>query len=217
MVGKIWWFSFLIVLLLIAEVGSVRAIEYGEMVQRNGEWVFRSTEDPVLKLMRDKGVITDERYNEVSAQKGKNWIEPADAILNRRQDIEWSRYLKTALHLPDWIDLGLENRSRFESYDHPWRSNQRIGHGATDSQLLLRDRVRVGLGGNGPFRFLFEGQDSRALSSDAPGDFRTNTTIDQFDITQLFGALSINNVGGSGLRTDLHFGRMTMDFGNRRY
>src|SRR6185295_1834204 len=40
---------------------------------------------------------------------------------------------------------------------------------------------------------------------------------DQFDITQLFGALSINNVGGSGLRTDLHFGRITMDFGNRRY
>ena len=27
-------------------------------------------------------------------------------------------------------------------------------------------------GGNGPFRFLFEGQDSRALSSDEPGDFR---------------------------------------------
>ena len=63
----------------------MRAIEYGEMVQTNGKWVWRSTEDPVLKLMRDKGVITNERYNEVSAQKGKNWIEPADAVLNRRQ------------------------------------------------------------------------------------------------------------------------------------
>ena len=48
----------------------------------HGEWVFRSTEDPMLKLMRDKGVITNKRYNEVSAQKGKNWIEPADAVLN---------------------------------------------------------------------------------------------------------------------------------------
>jgi hypothetical protein len=73
------------------------------------------------------------------------------------------------------------------------------------------------LGGNGPFRFLFEGQDSRELSNDGPGDFRTTQTINHFDITQLFGALSIKNIGGSGLRTDLHVGRMTMDFGMRRY
>ncbi len=212
-----WWCALMSLLLLFVGVGSVRAVEYGEMVQTNGKWVWRSTEDPVLKLMRDKGVITNERYNEVSAQKGKNWIEPADAVLNRRQDIEWTRYVKTAMHLPDWIDLGFENRTRFESYDHPWRSNQRIGGGGTDAQLALRSRARVGLGGNGPFRFLFEGQDARALSADEPGDFRNVNTINQFDILQLFGALSINNVGGSGLRTDLHFGRMTMDFGMRRY
>ncbi|MFI5224668.1 MAG: hypothetical protein ACHQX3_10615, partial [Nitrospirales bacterium] len=112
-----WWCALLSGMLLVVGAGSVRAIEYGEMVQTNGKWVWRSTEDPVLKLMRDKGVITNERYNEVSAQKGRNWIEPADAILNRRQDIEWTRYLKTATHLPDWIDLGFENRTRFESYD----------------------------------------------------------------------------------------------------
>ena len=212
-----WWCVLLSALLIFVGVGSVEAVEYGEMMQTNGKWGWRSTEDPVLKLMRDNGVITNERYNEVSAQRGKNWIEPADAILNRRQDIEWTRYLKTAMHLPDWIDLGLENRTRFESYDHPWRSNQVAGGGGTDAQLLLRSRARVGLGGNGPFRFLFEGQDARALSGDEPGDFRNVTTVNQFDILQLFGALSINNVGGSGLRTDLHFGRMTMDFGRRRY
>ena len=118
------WCAFMIVLLLVVGAGSVWAIEWGEMVEKNGEWVFRSTEDPVLKLMRDKGVITDERYNEVSAQKGRNWIEPADAVLNLRREVEWTRYLKTALKLPDWIDLGLENRTRFESYDHPWRTTQ---------------------------------------------------------------------------------------------
>ena len=219
-----WWCAFLSVLFLVVGVGSVRAVEYGELVQKDGKWVFRSTEDPVLKLMRTKGLITNERAFEVSAQKGKNWIEPADAVLNLRRDIEWSRYVKestryvkTAMHLPDWIDLGLENRTRFESYDHPWRSNQRIGGGGTDAQLALRSRARVGLGGNGPFRFLFEGQDSRALSNDEPGDFKTTQTVNQFDILQLFGALSLNNVGGSGLRTDLHVGRMTMDFGMRRY
>jgi len=198
-------------------VGSVGAVEYGEMVQTDGKWVFRSTEDPVFKLMRTKGLITSEKYFKVSAQTGKNWIEPADAVLNRRRDLEWSRYLKTAMHLPDWVDLGLENRTRFESYTHPWRADQAIGSGGTDAQLLLRSRVRVGLGGNGPFRFLFEGQDARALSNDEPGAFVNTTTVDEFDILQILGSLTVHNVGGSGLRTDLHFGRMTMDIGGRRY
>jgi hypothetical protein len=217
MVKRSWWCAFLSVLLFVAVTGSVRAVEYGDMVQKDGQWVFRSTEDPVFKLMRTKGLITNEEYVKVSEQKGKNWIEPADAVLNLRREIEWSRYVKTAMHLPDWIDLGLENRTRFESYDHPWRSTQAIGGGGTDAQLALRSRVRVGLGGNGPFRFLFEGQDSRALSNDETGDFKNNTTVNQFDILQLLGSVTLNNVGGSGLRTDLHFGRMTLDFGMRRY
>ena len=165
----------------------------------------------------DYSDVMNEIKRRADTQTGNNWIEPADAVLHRRKNMEWSRYVKTAMHLPDWIDLGLENRTRFESYDHPWRANQAIGGGATDAQLLLRSRARVGLGGNGPFRFLFEGQDSRALSSDQPGDFRNITTINEFDILQLLGSLTIHNVGGSGLRTDLHFGRMTMDFGGRRY
>ncbi len=194
----------------------MRAVEYGEMVQRNGEWVFQSTEDPVLKLMLTKGLITNEEYVKVSAQTGKNWIEPADAVLNQRRELEWNRYVKTAMHLPDWLDLGIENRTRGESYDHPWRSTQKSGNGQTDSQVLLRSRVRVGLG-NGPFRFLFEGQDARAYSNNDPGDFVNNTTVNEWDILQLFGSLTLENVGGSGLRTDLHFGRMTLDFGKRRY
>jgi hypothetical protein len=34
---------------------------------------------------------------------------------------------------------------------------------------------------------------------------------------QLFGTLTADNVLKSGLRTDVHFGRMTLDFGSRRY
>ncbi len=216
MVERSWWCASLSVLLLLLGAGSVRAVEYGELVQKDGKWVFQSTEDPVLKLMRTKGVITNEEYFKVSAQTGKNWIEPADAVLNQRKELEWSRYLKTAMHLPDWVDLGIENRTRFESYDHPWRTSQSIGNGSTDPQIALRSRLRVGLGGNGPFRFLFEGQDARAYLDRERGDFRDTTTVNEYDILQLLGSLTLNNVGGSGLRTDVHFGRMTMDFGRRR-
>ena len=76
MVKRRWWCAFLSVLLIVVGAGSVRAVEYGEMVQKDGKWVFRSTEDPVLKLMLTKGLITNERYLEVSAQKGKTGSNP---------------------------------------------------------------------------------------------------------------------------------------------
>ena len=157
---------------------------------------------------------------QADAQPGEHLIEPADAVLNQRKEVEWTRHARTALSLPDWIDLGFEHRTRYESYDHPWRTDQAAGHGESDRQIALRSRLRVGFGGGGPVRFLFEGQDSRAYFNQDAGDFRdsppSNTIINEFDIVQLLGSLTLNNVLGSGLRTDVHVGRMTMDFGRRR-
>lgn len=208
--------ALLCTVLLLGVTGATHAVEFGELTQKDGKWVFKNTEDPVFKLMRDTGWITNDQYLDVSERTGKHWIEPADAVLNQRRELEWNRYLKTGLHVPDWIDLGLEQRTRFESYDHPWRTSQAIGDGRTDAQVPLRSRLRIGLGGDGPFRFLFEGQDSRSLLNGDRGDFRDTTTVNEFDILQLLGSLTLNNVLGTGLRTDVHFGRMTMDFGRRR-
>ena len=164
----------------------------------------------------DPSGLIDEIRKRTEGQTVKNWKETADAVLILDRETKWNRYLKTAMNLPDFVDLGIENRTRFESYDHPWRSTQKIGGGRTDSQVLLRSRVRVGLD-NGPFRFLFEGQDSRAYWNNNQGDFVNDTTVNEWDILQLFGSLTLDNVLESGLRTDLHFGRMTLDFGKRRY
>ncbi len=202
--------------LLLFGTDTAKAVEYGELVQKNGKWEFKETEDPVIKLMHDKHIITDEEYYKVTDRQGKNWIEPVDAVLNRRREMDWVRYEKSLLHLPDWLDLGLENRTRFESYDHPWRASQAIGNGRTDAQIALRSRIRVGFGGEGPFRLLFEGKDSRSFLDKDPGDFRDTTTVNEFDVLQLVGAFTLKNVFDTGLRTDFHFGRMTMDVGNRR-
>ncbi|MFN3682019.1 MAG: hypothetical protein ACK4VP_08275, partial [Nitrospira sp.] len=155
---------------LIAGTGLANAIERGEMVQKDGKWVFESKEDPVLKFLHDKQMIGDDDFYKTMDRTGKNWIEPADAVLNQRKDIDWIRYEKSLLHLPDWLDLAMENRTRFESYDHPWRSNQQVGNGRTDAQIAMRSRVRIGLGGDGPVKFLFEGQDSRSFMDKDPGD-----------------------------------------------
>ncbi len=216
LMSRILFYSLLSTVIVLTGTTSVDAVDYGELIEKDGKWEFKNTEDPVLKLMHDKHVITHDGYFKAIDQTGKDWIEPADAVLNQRRDIEWLHYEKSLLRLPDWLDLGLESRTRFESMDHPWRTNQVIGNGRTDAQVALRSRVRIGLGGDGPLKLLFEGQDSRSFMDKDPGDFRDTTTVNEFDILQLVGSLTVNNVFGTGLRTDLHFGRMTMDFGRRR-
>jgi len=213
---SLWW-ALLSLPLVLTGVVAANAVEYGELVEKDGKWEFKKTEDPVLKFIHDKHLITDEDYFKASDRTGKNWIEPADAVLNQRREIDWLHYEKSLLRLPDWLDLAFENRTRFESYDHPWRANQAIGNGRTDAQVAMRSRVRIGLGGDGPLRLLFEGQDSRSFMDKDRGDFRDATTVNEFDVLQLLGSLTVKNVFGTGLRTDIHFGRMTMDFGRRRF
>ncbi len=140
--------------------------------------------------------------------------EPADAVLIQMKEWHWQRYLKNALDLPDWLDLGLEHRTRFETYDHPWRTNQALGR--TDAQIQQRSRLRIGLSG-GPFKVLFEGQDSRVHLDDLSDVAGLNTgTRNEYDILQVLVSATAKNVLGTNLRTDLHIGRLTMDFGLRR-
>ncbi len=148
------------------------------------------------------------------AETGGIFVPPetADAALLQTREWQWPRYLKNVLNLPDWLDFGLEHRTRFEVYDHPWRSSQPLGR--TDPQIQQRSRVRLGLNG-GVLKFLFEGQDSRVYL-DEPGDFVNTTIKNEMDILQVFVSASLKNVFNTGLRTDLHVGRLTMDFGSRR-
>ncbi len=137
--------------------------------------------------------------------------ETADAALIREKAWKWNRYLKNALNIQEWIDLGLKHRTRFEVYDHSWRSSQPFGR--TDYQIEQRSRVRIGLNGR-MFKFVFEGQDSRSYLNN-PGDFVNNTIVNEMDSVQLLVSARAKNVFGTGLRADLHFGRLTMDFGRR--
>ena len=137
--------------------------------------------------------------------------EPADAGLIQTKEWKWNRYLGAALHLPTWLDLGLEHRTRFETYDHPWRTRYA---GSTDSQIQQRSRVRLGLNGE-HVKLLFEGQDSM-VHLDHFGSYVTTGIRNEMDVLQLMASVTVKNILGTGLRTDLHVGRLTMDFGRRR-
>ncbi len=157
--------------------------------------------------------LADEFMKRVRAAPAIPLVEPADAVLVQTNEWQWHRYLKHTLNLPKWLDLGLEHRTRFETYDRPWRSSQALGR--TDSQIQQRSRIRFGASTE-HFKFLIEGQDSRVHLDDA-NDFVDTGIENQTDILQLVISATARNLFGTGLRTDLHFGRMTIDIGGRRF
>ena len=192
-------------------LGSLLLLTFGTMGTAIG-----ATETPPYKRANAVGssAFIHRVMERINAASKTPLPETADAVLIRSKEWKWNRFLKSALKLPDWIDLGIEHRTRFEVYDHPWRTIQPLGR--TDPQIQQRSRVRFGLKG-GAFKFLFEGQDSRVHLSDlSESDFLNTAVRNEYDILQLLVSATAKNVFGTGLRTDLHFGRLTMDFGRRR-
>ena len=140
------------------------------------------------------------------------WNETADQTLIYDENVQWTRYLKNFLKLPKWIDLGLENRTRFESLSFPFRQGQM----GTQAQIPQRSRIRVGVDGPGPLRFLFEGQDSRTHVLAGGGSTVDNTMVDEWSLLQLFASVTLPNLFRTDLRADGHFGRFTMDMNKQR-
>jgi hypothetical protein len=135
--------------------------------------------------------------------------ETADAPLHRG-GTSWNRVLHEMLGLPEWVDLAVEQRTRFEYLEEPFRP----GEPDTQTQYPLRTRVRLGLDGPGPLRFLAELQDARVYG-DGPKDF-TGNERNRIDFLQLFASATTRDLVGSGLRGDVHVGRMSLDVGSRR-
>lgn len=148
-----------------------------------------------------------------SAAERKPWKETADEVLVESRQVRWTRYLNALVHAPDWMDLGVSFRVRPEILTNPFRkAHVNLDN---DDQVPLRTRARVGLDWR-MFRFLFEFQDSRSLGADEKGELVSRSTVNEHEVQQLFGAVMLQNVFDTGVRTDLHFGRINMDFGRRR-
>jgi len=126
------------------------------------------------------------------------------------ENASWNRILHDALGLPSWLDLAIEHRTRFEFLEDPFRPTEPD----TQFQFSQRSRLRIGIDGPGPLRFLAEFQDARTYG-DGPRDF-ARSEVDKFDVLQLFVSATTRDLFGTGLRADAHIGRLTLDFGSRR-
>jgi hypothetical protein len=136
--------------------------------------------------------------------------ETADAVLIG-ENLVWPRRLHDWLGLPDWLDLALDQRTRFEYLDGPFRP----GEAETQTQYPQRTRLRIGVDAPAGVRLLAEIQDSRTWG-DGPDDF-TGGEIDKVSFAQLFVSATRRDLFGSGLRGDVHAGRMSLDIASRRW
>ena len=139
------------------------------------------------------------------------WNEyPDQVLIQEDKEIKWSRYLSAALGTPDWLDLAAAVRLRREGFDSPFGAGQK---GST-WQWAQRSRFRISTRWQA-FRAQVEFQGSSS-GEDAQTDVVGTSTFDAANVQQMFVSATLQNFLESGLRTDLHVGRINLDLGHRR-
>ncbi|NOT10496.1 MAG: alginate export family protein [Methylococcaceae bacterium] len=134
----------------------------------------------------------------------------SDALLgsDKYEKPVWN--LHDALHLPDWLTVSLEQRTRYETIDGSFKANGKGG----DQQIPLQTDLFV----EAHFKHLRAGAeflDAWQFGSDE-GSAINNTHVDEADFIQGYLAWADQNVFYSGLGVDAIVGRQTLNFGSRR-
>lgn len=156
--------------------------------------------------------VKDYIYEKLHQAEQEPWRETADEILIDRSQVRWHRYLRALADTPEWLDIGVSHRLRYESLSNNFRKDQ----DSTINGMALRTRLRIGADWK-ILRFFVEGQNSTDVQeSGGTTDTLNGSLFSRDRLLQAFLAVRLDNVFSSGLRTDLHLGRMTMDFGDRR-
>ena len=115
------------------------------------------------------------------------------------------------LHMPDWLDGSLEQRTRYETFDTPWQRGQT---GAQD-QIPLQTVLWLEAHQENGLRAGFEFWDARQFGADKDWPVN-NTMVNVGNFTQIYGAWSTPNPAESMLAFEVKGGRMTLDLGSRR-
>ena len=113
---------------------------------------------------------------------------------------------------PEWLDLAVEHRTRYETFDHSFT------HGTSGSNQQVHQRTRMLLGIKDiwdPLRFTLEVADFRTPVADRDQNHNP-IFVDHLDIFQLHTDLVSQNFLGTGHLGKLEVGRLILDFGKGR-
>ncbi len=135
--------------------------------------------------------------------------------------------LHEALKLPDWLSVGVEQRTRYESVSDAFKGTYKPSTGTPqysnggDQMIALQSDIWIQARFN-KFRFATEfldarttGQDSGNASHAVPYPMN-NSSVDTLDFAQAYVSWADQNAFFSGLGAEVKVGRQTMDLGSRR-
>ncbi|MDD1650406.1 MAG: alginate export family protein, partial [Methylococcaceae bacterium] len=117
---------------------------------------------------------------------------------------------RKVLGMPDWLEGSLEHRTRYETFDVPWRRGQTGGEHQIPLQTVLWLEAN-----HNRFRAGFEFWDARQFGAQ-PDYTLNNTMVNVANFTQLYGAWTDLNLLDSGLAFETKIGRQTLELGSRR-
>lgn len=131
-----------------------------------------------------------------------------------------------SLGLPEWVSLGIEQRTRLETLDETFKpsltskSNPKIPHAAGgDQQIALQSDIWLQTKLD-KFRFATEFMDARTTGSDAGNDDTpnppNNSMVDTLDFVQAYLSWVDQNFLYSGKGLEIKAGRQTMALGSQR-
>ncbi len=117
-----------------------------------------------------------------------------------------------AAHLPDWISIAGEQRTRYETLDAQFRA----GSSGSDQILSLRTLARAELLFGKSFKVKLELQDSRAELVDSGSPINA-AIVNAAELLEANLVWTRNDLFASGSQSVLRAGRLTLDVGKRRF
>ena len=158
----------------------------------------------------DGDVYADGKKSYKAPPFGAYSSQMQDALLGggKYQKPVWN--LHDFLHLPNWLTVSLEQRTRYETMNGSFKAGSQGG----DQQIALQTDVFMEARFGG-LRVGGEFLDARQSASDK-GTGVNNTHVDETDFIQAYLAWADQNLFYSGLGTELIAGRQTLNLGSRR-
>lgn len=114
-------------------------------------------------------------------------------------------------YTPDWLDMAIEHRTRYEAYDNGFTS----AIPGDDQQVNMRTRFLFEFNRKDPLSFTLELSDFRAPVAEH-GQQNSAVFSNHFDFTQLHVDMKTENFFRTSLPGKVEIGRMVMDFGEGR-
>ncbi len=131
--------------------------------------------------------------------------------------------LHDSLGLPEWLSVGVEQRTRYESLADSFKPSQASPapkSAGGDQMIALQTDIWIQAKLN-KFRFATEFLDARTTGQDSGGKNAVpypinNSSADTLDFAQAYVSWADQNAFFSGLGAEVKVGRQTMDLGSRR-